>query len=360
MAAAHRRRQRAGVRLDGLERGADLHRLLIALRGLLGQAALDDRTDHRRNRRRQRSRRLAQNRGGQIVLVASLERQFARGSFIQHDSKRPDIAPLVGIMAEQHLRRQIRKRPGDAAPRMIVARSCRRRLELGRNPPRKAEVEHFRAAIGADDDIGGLQIAMNDAPFVRVRERVGDLNAIANHRISRKPAGRNRLRERSGPRQTPSRCTPGLRCRRSRRRCRYADGSGPSRARLLNDARAIGWRRAGFARDHLDGNGALQLLVLRSIDHAHAAGTSLDRIRKWPRVSPIIEGCSPASKGQGPAHLRAPSCAKSAAARRPFLRREGQSGINRDCAGFDSDHVKQSLTTAVILARRLATERLAQ
>ena len=40
---------------------------------------------------------------------------------------------------------------------------------------RQTEVEHLHGAVGADLDVGGLQIAMDDALLVRGFERLGDL-----------------------------------------------------------------------------------------------------------------------------------------------------------------------------------------
>ena len=40
---------------------------------------------------------------------------------------------------------------------------------------RQPEVQHLHRAIGFDLDVGGLQIAMDDALLVRGLERLGDL-----------------------------------------------------------------------------------------------------------------------------------------------------------------------------------------
>ena len=40
---------------------------------------------------------------------------------------------------------------------------------------RQSEIQHFDHAVGADFDVGGLQIAMNDPALVRGLERVGNL-----------------------------------------------------------------------------------------------------------------------------------------------------------------------------------------
>ena len=53
---------------------------------------------------------------------------------------------------------------------------------------RETEVEHFGTAFGSDDDIGGFEVAMGDAVNVRMCKGVGDLNAMANHGLRRKPA----------------------------------------------------------------------------------------------------------------------------------------------------------------------------
>ena len=218
------------VRLDRLQRRARLAGALITLRGILRQAALDDAAKHRRHVRGQRLRRRAQDGGGQLELVAPLERQLAGRHLEQHDAERPDVAALVA-------------RPGRAAPpaackasvpasharRHRVARARHRIGDVRRQPARQAEVEHLGAAFGADHDVRRLQIAMDDAARVRVRERVGDLRPVADDGLRRQTVRRDRSPRAAGPRRTPWRCTAGRRFRRPRRRCRCADDSGPTR-----------------------------------------------------------------------------------------------------------------------------------
>ena len=54
-----------------------------------------------------------------------------------------------------------------------------------------AEIKNFGAAVGRNDYVRGLQVAVNHAIFVRVRERLADLNTIAEHRRDIKAAGRD-------------------------------------------------------------------------------------------------------------------------------------------------------------------------
>src|SRR4029079_10024602 len=121
-------------------------------------------------------------------------RHGPRRRLVQHHPQRPDIASLVAGLPEQHFRCEIRERSGDTPATMRVARSCRRRFELAWNSPGKTEVEHFRTAIRVDDNIGRLEIAVDNAAFVRVSKRVGDLNSIAHDRIGWETTGWNRLR----------------------------------------------------------------------------------------------------------------------------------------------------------------------
>ena len=50
-----------------------------------------------------------------------------------------------------------------------------RRLQLGLRRAREPEVEHLGLARFGDEDVGRLQIAVDDAALVRVLDGVGDL-----------------------------------------------------------------------------------------------------------------------------------------------------------------------------------------
>jgi hypothetical protein len=62
----------------------------------------------------------------------------------------------------------------------------------------ETEIENLQRAIGADLDVRRFQVAMDDAAVVRMRQRVGQLAAIANHLVERQPAvGNQRVERRS-------------------------------------------------------------------------------------------------------------------------------------------------------------------
>jgi hypothetical protein len=61
---------------------------------------------------------------------------------------------------------------------------------------REAEVEHLDRAIRCDLDIGGLEIAVDDALFVRRFERLGNLSRDGEHLGDRHRSARDAVRER--------------------------------------------------------------------------------------------------------------------------------------------------------------------
>ena len=51
-----------------------------------------------------------------------------------------------------------------------------------------AEVHHFDVAVGADHDVGRLQVAMDDAALVREVNRFGDLRRESHGLFARQRA----------------------------------------------------------------------------------------------------------------------------------------------------------------------------
>ena len=60
---------------------------------------------------------------------------------------------------------------------------------------RESEVEHLDAAVGADLDVGGLEIAMDDALIVRGLERFSDLPRHRDRLVDGQRAVRQSRRE---------------------------------------------------------------------------------------------------------------------------------------------------------------------
>ena len=80
-----------------------------------------------------------------------------------------------------------------------------RHVRLRRHDLRQAEVEHLGAAVARDEDVGRLEIAMEDALLMRDMEGVGNLHGHARGVLRRqRPAQRRRLPGVPG-RDTPAR-----------------------------------------------------------------------------------------------------------------------------------------------------------
>ena len=165
--------------------------------------------------------------------------------------------------------------PGSVATAVIVA-SVGAQLDQFRQP----EVEHLRAAVARDHDVGGLDVAMDDAARVRRRERAGDLDGIV---------------ERRGNRQRPLRQQP------IERRAVHQLHRDEGRPRVLADlvdgddvrmvqrrgglrladeaAMPLGVRRR-FRRQHLDRNRTPEPRIDGAVNDTHpaAADFSLDPV----------------------------------------------------------------------------------
>ena len=73
-------------------------------------------------------------------------------------------------------------RRGDGQRRRIVVVRARA-LHLG-----QTEVQDLRVAATADEDVGGLDVAVNDVGVVRGIERIRDFDAECQHRVQRQTA----------------------------------------------------------------------------------------------------------------------------------------------------------------------------
>ena len=100
---------------------------------------------------------------------------------VEHDAEGPDVGALVDGLAAGLLGRHVGGGAEDQAGgragvgegrgvRQIGGRGVRAFPRLG-----EAEVEHFDLAVGRELDVGGLEVAVDDALLVRFLERRGDL-----------------------------------------------------------------------------------------------------------------------------------------------------------------------------------------
>ena len=154
-------------------------------------------------------RTTARERVGDVVAG---ERARARQHLVEHGAERPDVGALVDGLAPRLLGRHVGGGAEDHARLRHRGRRDRRRVRR-RSPslspgPRPASIAFarpksstFTVPSGAHLDVGGLQVAMDDALLVRGFERLGDLLRDRQRLVER-----NRRRARcaaTGPRPRP-------------------------------------------------------------------------------------------------------------------------------------------------------------
>ncbi len=131
---------------------------------------------------------LAEDCGKRGVDGVAGKRTLAGHEFKHHDAERPDICALVDRLSFRLLRSHV----GGRADRGSFCRhshgdrrGVRRRVA---DNLRETKIEHFHAAAGSDLDVGGFEIAVDDALFVRGFEGCGDLSGDAQRLIERQRA----------------------------------------------------------------------------------------------------------------------------------------------------------------------------
>jgi hypothetical protein len=157
-----------------------MSRALRILRVLLEAGPHHFRETARRSRLRleQRSRLFLEDRRREAGARLAGERSGAGDQLVEHDAEGEDVAARVGVMAFDLLGRHVRQRAQHRAFRRqrrgggfheagaVVSGGA---LDL-----RESEIEDLHPAL-REQDVAGLQVAVDDAFFVRGIERVQDL-----------------------------------------------------------------------------------------------------------------------------------------------------------------------------------------
>ena len=180
-----------------------------------------------------------EDRGQRFRDACRAERPGARQHLVHHDAEREDVGAMIDgspapvpAPCSRPCRRR-RRRPSTLAV-IVVAAS----VSAGVDQFRDAEVQDLHPAVAGEEQVLGLQIAMDDAAGVSSRESARDLRAC-----TRSPAASGRApfadgRAGSRPRATPRRCR--RRRPRVRRRRRPAGWDGRGRRRPWPPSRSAG------------------------------------------------------------------------------------------------------------------------
>ncbi len=104
-------------------------------------------------------------------LVLALERDLAGEHLEQHDAQRVEVGLAGDLVAERLL-------GGDVVGRAQHAAVGRQALLVERAGD--AEVRHLRAALRVDQDVLGLDVAVDDVALMRDAERARDLDRVGD------------------------------------------------------------------------------------------------------------------------------------------------------------------------------------
>ena len=171
-------------RLDGAALGdrasqaveveGEVPRRLEALVGVLLQAVLDDEVERLRDARvglRGQGRLVAQDRADELGRARAGERAAAGEHLVEHRPQREDVRPVVGHLALGLLGGQVADR-ADHRPGVRGPGGGRRAAEVARAGeqrvlPGEAEVEDLDAPVVQEEEVLGLDVAVDDALVVR-------------------------------------------------------------------------------------------------------------------------------------------------------------------------------------------------
>ena len=271
-----RRRRRVAVE-PANEVGAEVAHRLVALGGVGSHRAQRDgvevRVDgpHLGRKARGCRRRVAADGGGEAGAAAGAQhvriaRQAAGEQFVEHHAQAEDIAARVRRRGIGLLGGHVLGRAHERALHGAGARVA----ERGIGHARDAEIDDARAdgtVVVGDEDVGGLQVAVDHAAAVRVLDGIAD----PHHELDARPH-----RERARPHEIRHRQTRHVRHREPRPAVGALAGvehAGDARMiercdRLLlrHEAGARGWRSQRIAQ-HLDGHQAAYRLLLPAEEH---------------------------------------------------------------------------------------------
>ena len=112
-------------------------------------------------------------------LVLAVERDVPGQHLVEHDAERVDVRLAVDVVAERLLGRHVVGRAEHAAVggQPVVAQRA--------GDP---EVGHLGRALGVQQHVLGLDVAMHDLVRVRGPERAGDLDRVRQRLVDRQPA----------------------------------------------------------------------------------------------------------------------------------------------------------------------------
>ena len=137
---------------------------------------MNDAAQSRRHAARELRRRVSQDRGRQLRVGRGGKGETARDQFIEEDAQGPNVTAEGLPFAEQEFRRHVGEGPRNRRHGCPGARTLF--IRVTRHLTGEAEVEDLQPPLSRNDDVCALEVAVDDAMVVSVRDGRSDLDAV--------------------------------------------------------------------------------------------------------------------------------------------------------------------------------------
>ena len=291
---------------DGLEIAGEIASRGIAIAGSLGKTPLEDpskRLRHRRIDLVDGTRIVPKDRGERLRRRGAAEGRLAGQHLVEDASERKLVGSRRRFLSSSLFGRHVAE-SSDRYPRRREPSGCRRGLRVVARVQAKRcepEVEDLHASLGRHEDVRRLEVAVNDARFVRARDAVGELRgqveeAPERHRLSRQRSGDGLSIDQLHREVVNRRLAAGDRCGARfvhDHDVRVVQGRGGARLPLESSQKL---RVFGVLfPENLQGDVAPEPAVARAVDLSHAPA---------PQRSHDLVGTESGSRGQDHRSLR--------------------------------------------------------
>ena len=227
-----------------------------------------------------------------VVSRRAIKRQPAGEALEHHDAERENIGPPVKRPAARLLGRHVPWRADDDAA-LARIRPGRGIGRAGQRQPREAKIDHFHVPAGADDDVGRLDVAVDQAAAVRRGQRLSDFTRIAHGVVDRQGSAAQPVAQRLpfdvlDDEEVDAVVTADVVERADVRMIEAGD-----RASFLLEARMQARVRTQMGRQDLQGHGPAEPGVRGAVNLAHAARANQVGERVRPELLAWLERSAP-------------------------------------------------------------------